>query len=561
MSNLTRDAARSRKLAESEKSTSCAWTDVQKAEERRGVLTDGVIHAAAFDEARTLYDKGLWTQACAANDDAARAAAADEAAPTATVLAAYACAQTGRRAAAIGLYERFVERYGGSREIEALSGSAREQRIRELGATYDALSAAYCELFAFDKAAQSFARTAIDGHIDDARRAAAAHSAMLIYEGLGDRDGIVAMHGVLMDPRLRVDAQKRAEAEYIEATFDYEHYVRSGDDGARRRAIAALVRFHESARGRPEAAPYALEAAYRVARLTRGAADRDDGGHDSSGSRREVRPSGRWWKAVVADWEVLASQPSSPFRATAAPYAQYGAEAEFTLIDDALRDTFAAPRNRRPYEGTVAQVSQQVARDLEEAAKTWAPRLRHVAVYGSLEWAAAATAREGSLYDTIRAGLDAASPMYFTPRQETVFARLRAVAHRLASSGQVTQADAVEQQIAGAQEEIRDAWREAKQRYLDACTRRMMDKYVTAVAVARSHSVDNPFIRDALGRLAYYGDYLGDDAVRAYVEEIADPNEPGRKLTYADGEFLRWRPGVIATPAPDGRPAPLPAPP
>jgi tetratricopeptide (TPR) repeat protein len=542
MSNLARDAVRSRELAKAEKSTSCAWTDAQKAEERLGGLTDGVIHAAAFDEARNLYEQGRWTQACDADDAAAREAPEDEAAPTATLLAAYACAQAGRRAAAIGLYERFVERYGRGREIDALSGSARERRIRELGVTYDALSAAYCEIFAFDKAAQSFARTAIDGHVDDARRAAAARSAMVIYEDLGDRDGVVAMRTALTDPRLRIDARKRAEAEYVEASFDYERYVRSGDDGARQRAILSLVRFHEIARSRPEAAPYALEAAYRVARLTSGPVD-------------------RWWKAVVADWEALASQPSSAVRATDAPYAQYGAEAEFTLIDNALRYGFDGPRNRPRYQGTVAQVSQQVARDLEQVAKAWAPRLHHVAVYGSLEWAAAATAREGSLYDAIRVGLDAVSPVYFTPQQETVFARLKAAAERLASSGQPTQADALEQQIGGTQEEVRDAWRIAKQRYLDACTRRMMDKYVTAAAVARSHSVDHPVVRDALGRLAYYGDYLGDDVMRTYVEEIADPSEAGRKLTYTDGEFLRWRPGVIATPPPEGRSAPLPAPP
>jgi hypothetical protein len=87
----------------------------------------------------------------------------------------------------------------------------------------------------------------------------------------------------------------------------------------------------------------------------------------------------------------------------------------------------------------------------------------------------------------------------------------------------------------------------------------MIAKYVTAALTARKYNVKDLAVQSAVGRLAYFTDYLGDDKMKAYVENTQDPVDSNSKLVYTTGEFLQWRSGVVATPPPDGEPAPLPA--
>jgi hypothetical protein len=255
-----------------------------------------------------------------------------------------------------------------------------------------------------------------------------------------------------------------------------------------------------------------------------------------------------WLRTTVADWESLASQPDGSKLATQAPYSDYGAEAEFALVDEEIREGFDFATGHHRYRGTVAQVREQVERDREEVSRNWKPRLDHVArTYGSFRWAAAATAREGSLYDAIRTGLDMAVPEYFTRAQSALFARLENMAARLAASGREAEAEAIRDRVASTQQQVRDAWHATKQRTLDDCARPMIGKYATAVVAARAADVTGPTIAYAVARLAHYTDYLGDDAMKRYVESTPDPADPTRTLTYAEGQFLRWRPGVAAT--------------
>jgi tetratricopeptide (TPR) repeat protein len=523
MSNLSKDAARSRALAEAEKARPCAFTEAQKEEERHGTLTDRVLETEAFDRARALYEKGLWKQACEANEAAARAAPSHDAAPEATRLAASACAQDGQPRREIDLHETFVARYGSREAVEALEPRAREQRLRELGQAYDAVSSAHYRIFAFAGAADSFARTAADERMDVARRSAAARNAMTMYASLGERERAAAMHRLLVDPALHLHPAERIEVDYLAASLD----------GAPRRAIAALARFHDEVKNRPEGARLALEAAHRVATMMRDERD----------------PAARTWlRTTVADWEYFQAHPARTVHATDAPYADYGAEAEYALADEAIREGFDFATGHHRYRGTVTQVRKQVGDDLEEVARRWKPLLDHVArTYGSLTWATAATAREGSLYDAIRTGLDQAVPDYFSREQTTLFSRLEATAARLAAAGQPAQADALRERVAETQQQVRDAWHAVKERTLEASTRSMIGKYATAAVVARDRDVTTPAVRDAIARLAHYTDYLGDAAMKRHVEATPDPAQPARSLVYADGEFLRWQPGVGVT--------------
>jgi hypothetical protein len=537
MSNLQNDIVRSRALARAEKAASCAWTEAQKDEERRGVLTDRVLVAADFEEARALYERRDWTRACAANEAAQLSRPAYEQAPGATLLAASACALSDDPRRAVDLYERFLTDYGSDAALAPLSDKTRDKRVRDLGLAYDGLANAYHTLFAFADTARILARTATDARLDGAHRANAARSALLLYSSMGDRDGAGAMRAVLVDGGVDVTPAARLEAEYLDASFDYTRWKAAPDDGpARRRATTALSRFHERASGNPAGARFALEAAHRLAEM-----QRDGGGP-------ELR---RWWAAAIADWESLDKHPDGSARATDAPYADYAAEAEFALVDAGLRADFDFDTGHHRYGGPVADVTARIDSDLEQARRTWMPRLDRVAQrYGSLRWAAAATAREGSLYDAIRSGIDQAAPKYFTPAQRALLDRLERAATLLDRGGRAQEAEAIRARIADFETQVRDAWRAVKERYLDACNRPMIGRYATAAVVLRAHSTKDPVVDGAVARLAFYTERLGDEAMRHYVEATPDPAHAGKTLAYADGEFERWSAGVVGTGVP-----------
>jgi tetratricopeptide (TPR) repeat protein len=580
MSNLSRHAARSRALALAEKKQSCAFTREQKDEESR--LTDGVLETVSFDEALAAYEKAraapaspgrreLWVRAAAMNEAAQRAAPAHDEAPRAALIAASAYQQAGDAKKAIDLYELYVASYGGDDALARLQSGetdpathakvgpwpeAYKQRVADLGRAREALSGAYAGIFAYDKAAASYASLATNARLDEGLRVASARAAMVLYSTLGDRDDMLAMHAVLVDPKMQPSPETRVEADFVKAGFEYERWIAagghdSGDSGdaaaLRRSAVAALVRFHDEVRGKPEGARRALEAAHRVATMMRA-------GNDAH--------LAAWLRTTVADWDYFDAHSQTAretARATDAPFADWGAQADFELVDRELRSGFDTAAGRPRYRGTVLDVSKQVDADLDAVNKKWKGMLDRVAQrYDSFEWATAATAREGSLYDTIRTGLDLVSPVYFTPQQTALFDKLNALANRLAAAGNVGTASSIQQKVADMQQQVRDAWRVRKDAYFAQCNQPMIRLYATAVVAARKNDLSDSTVHDALSRLAYYTGYLGDDVMKPLVEATRDPTDASRMLAYTDGMFLRWRPGIAATPPPSGQPAPLP---
>ena len=169
--------------------------------------------------------------------------------------------------------------------------------------------------------------------------------------------------------------------------------------------------------------------------------------------------------------------------------------------------------------------------------------------YGSFEWAAAATARIGTLYDSIRTGLDLVVPKYFTP---TAGRAARQAAERSPTSStrrvRATRPTRCQQAIDDTKDAVRSKWRATKDQYLEVCNQKMVGKYVTAALIARKYNVKDPAVQNAVARLAFFTDYLGDDKMKAYVENTPDPLDPNSKLVYVNGEFLQWRSGVVTTP-------------
>jgi hypothetical protein len=228
-----------------------------------------------------------------------------------------------------------------------------------------------------------------------------------------------------------------------------------------------------------------------------------------------------WFRTTIADWEFLQLHPHGQsgqpvtITWTDTPYSDYAAEADFTLLDAALRVSFDFATGHHHYAGTASAVVRAAQKDLAEARDTWAPRLERVAKrYGSPEWAAASMARLGSLYDSVWTGVHLALP------------------------GSINE-------------------------NLEDCEQNLISKYAMAVFLARKHDVVNAFVKSAAARLADFTDSMGDAKMKSYVEATPDPtNNTGLfRLAYTPGEFLQWRSGVLAAALPSGLPAPLPPPP
>jgi hypothetical protein len=277
-----------------------------------------------------------------------------------------------------------------------------------------------------------------------------------------------------------------------------------------------------------------------------------------------------WFKTTITDWEYFKSYPlavagaggkaGGRITSTDAPYSDYGGEADFTLVDEQVKSEFDYASGHHHYAGNVVDVTKSLDKDLGEAEKKWRPMLEHVATeYGSFEWAAAATARIGTLYDSIRTGLDLVAPNYFTPQQDALLKKLQNVADKLNDAGQADKADQVQKSIDDTKDAVRSKWRATKDQYLEVCNQKMVGKYVTAALIARKYNVKDTAVQNAVARLAFFTDYLGDDKMKPYVENTPDPSDPNSKLVYANGEFLQWRSGVVSTPPANGQPAPLPA--
>jgi tetratricopeptide (TPR) repeat protein len=578
MSNLQKDAARSRALAEAEANHSCAFTAEEKSESKD--FTKVVLQNAAYEDANKIFKQAqdappgpqkdaLWRKAGKMYEDALRAAPGHKDAPAAAINSAFCYKQVGEFNRAIDLYNLFIDNYGKEDTMQLLQkGDGKKvppdpeqykERVKYLGMAYDALSSTYYGFFAYQKAAESFGKIATNPRFDDERRATAARVAMVLYSNLGDRGNMNKMYGILVDPRNHLSPDKRADADYLKASFDYGQWNPTGGDSggngaARAQAITTLTQFHTQNHNKPESARFELEAAYRIAKMMQSAND---------------TTYHNWMKTVIADWEFFKSHPASlttpdgktaQIQASDAPFSDYGGEADFTLVDEQVHASFDYSTNHHHYTGAVGDVLKAVDKDLGDAEKTWRPQLEQVAQrYGSFEWAAAATARIGSLYDSIRTGLDLVVPKYFTPQQEALLNKLQKIADQLNAAGQTDKADKIQQQIDDTKDQVRTKWREQKDKYLEVCNQKMVGRYVTAALIARKYNVKNAAVQNAVARLAFFSDYLGDDKMKAYVQNTPDPLSTGTNLVYVSGEFLQWRAGVVTTPAANGAPAPLPA--
>ncbi len=594
MSNIQNNTERSKMLAAAEQKKSCAVSDLQKEEDKKGELTTNVLINASFEDANKAYEAAknapegpekakLWEKAAKMYEMALRAAPAHKDAPAAAINSAYCYKQIGKFNEAIDLYNLFINSYGSdailnrldhggidpeTKQKVAADPKQYKERIDYLGKAYDALSTTYYGFFAYQQAAQSFAKIAMNPRFDDDRRSNAANIALTLDSNLGDRADMNKMYDVLVDPKMRLDADKRAQADYLKASFDYGQWnpnagESAANSAARSQAVSSLSQYHDAARGKPAAARYALEAAYRIAKMEQAAGD--------PGFRN-------WLHTVVTDWEYFKNNPATmtsgdkktTITAADPPFNNYAGEADYTLVDEKVHAEWDYDTGHHRYKGTVVEVKKAVDKDLADL-KKWQDELLRVNKTYKGASQVSALARIGTLYDSVRTGLDLAAPSYVSPETNAKLAKFQKLADLL-DSGKLKDADCqaqlhvscanagdmIQQQIDSTKDALRSAWRGTKDDYLKQITQEMVNDYAGAAVLARNLNLKDAAVQNGVARLAYFTDYLGDSTMGSYVQKAPDPQNPGTTLAYVPGEFTRWRSGVLGTPPPSGEPAPLP---
>jgi hypothetical protein len=577
MSNKSGDTERSRQLATAQKEHSCAVSAEQEA--KAGLIVNPTLQEAAYVKAREKFKEAqqapdgpeknkLWREAAGLYEAALSAAPARDEAPEAAMNAAYAYKQVGDFNHAIELYNKFITEYGSEERLNGLQkGDAKAktqpdpkkyaERLQYLNDAYDALGTTYYSFFNYQRAAETKEKVSTNERFDEKKRKDAATDAMTLYNALGQRDKMLAQYKILT--KLHPSADEQSKADYRVAEYDYQQWNdKAGDTGANRQARIsaeqALMGFYNQNKAKSSAAKFALESAYRVARLKKTAGD---GGYH------------QWFKTTITAWEFLdrAGAPSKDGKKDSQlpPYADYGAEAEFTLLDEEIHEKYDYDTGHHHYAGTVPDILGQYDPktgknikkgkyqiDAEDADK-YDKALEHISrTYPSLEWVPAAIARQGSLYDSLRTGLYNTVPpalKFFTPQQEALLKRLE-------NSGR----DDLAEQADNLRSTVKEGWRAKTEAELNGSDTLMVRRYATAVTLARKYNVRSAWVSRAIARLAYYTDIIGDAKMREYTTGTNDPTDPNKqgKLDYKDGQFVQSRPGLTAVPPGEAKAEPLP---
>lgn len=219
------------------------------------------------------------------------------------------------------------------------------------------------------------------------------------------------------------------------------------------------------------------------------------------------------------------------------------AEGDFRMLDAQISKGFDYDTGHHHYKGTVVEVVKKYQGDAVDA-KKWYDKLQHIIdEYVSPEWTTAAVARQGSLYDSLRTGLYNTRPpelQMFDKKTE----KLLEQAENSDNPELQEKADAV-------RVKVQEAWRAKRDQELDSADRVMIDRYATAIVLARRYNVTNGEVTRAIRRLAFMTEVIGEAKLAQYASGVKD-------LGYTPGMFTKMRPGMVTAPKPEPMPDPLP---
>ena len=594
MAAVTRDADKAAKLAEAEKTHTCAVNPEQAA--KSGGILKPIGQEAAYVKARKKFEeaceapigqpcknpdapqkKPTWREAGALYEAALEAAPARDEAPEGAMNAAYAYKQVGEYNKAIALYNKFISEYGSDERLNALQkGDPKaktgpdpkkyNERLKYLGDAYDALGTTYYSFFNYQRAAETYEKVSQNPRFEEKKRRDASKNAMILYANMNQREKMLTEYRLFTS--LHPTPEDKANADYLVGSFYYKQWdPKGGDTGTNRQtrlqAEQGLIDYYQTNRNNPGAGKFVVEAAYGVGRMKKSAGD--------TGYRA-------WFGQTVTAWEAYnrggAKTKEGKSEAQLPPYADYAAEAAFTLLDEKITAEFDDPAkhkyservpeifgevetgpDKKPKMGPdgkpVMKTKGRYIKNAEEANK-WYAQLDEQVIkkYESVDWVPAAIARQGAIYDTLRTGLyNTVKVKLFTPQFEQALATMR-------NSGRddlMNRADEIE-------DLAKDYWRKKKQQELDDADTLMVRRYATAVALGRRFNVKNQHVTRALARLAYFTDIIGDAKMAAAVTSTPDPTTKGAtKLSYTPNMYVQTRSGLTALPPASGAQTPLPA--
>ena len=624
MANLTGDSNRSTELANAEKAHSCAMTPEQMAEEPT-IINPTLIRAnytLAFATLKKAQDApagdaktALWKLAAGQFEAALTADPYDDDAPAGAMDSAYCYKQLADSDDAVRMYKLFIAKYGGDDILNALKNGGPDprdpkktipaddakyrERLGYLRLANSELSNTYYQFFDYPNAANAYATIAGNARFDEpatqknpdgsttplsdgnAWRQASAQNALILYQLLGDKKHMDSVFG-MMKSKLSLTPEHLGDANFREAEYNYLQWDPNQPDSganqnARYSAQSSLQQYYLANSTTPASAKYALQAAYQVAKMMQ------TGGDASYHT---------WFSHTIDAWKFFKNNPSSTSKASDPPYNDYGAEAEFTLADEDIKKSFDYETGHHNYSGQINDVKTQYDKDTKELVNVWKPRMDAVIVYQSKIWLPAAWARTGTLFDSLRQGLDNYAPVYFDAALQNKINTLLAwppcqgatncvvlppIPGLLPQGGSWADGSSAVTAINVA---ARQVWHTFWDAQMDQLTQTMISNYATSAWFARKANVKNDAVRNGINRLALYSsrDDFKDGAqfpMSKYVGNTNDPFDPNAncvpsagttcptpaKLVYTDGMFLHWRNGMDADPSRkvNGTPTALPA--
>jgi hypothetical protein len=254
-----------------------------------------------------------------------------------------------------------------------------------------------------------------------------------------------------------------------------------------------------------------------------------------------------WWERTTREFEHWrANAPlnaDGTSSALGSRQAGFAAEGAYLQLDDGIRRQLDYEAGNLRFTGTPTEVIAQY-QQAAVTAKTWYDALQRVIDdYASPEWATAALARQGSLYDSLRSSLYNLRP----PALRMFDQKTEALLQRALDSEDTS----LQERADALRTSVETSWRERRDQELMAADRVVVDRYARAIVWARRFNVAQPAVVKAIARLAYYTDLLGEEPLRQYTAGVTD-------LGYSEGMFLRIRPGIVASPPVSSLATPLP---
>ncbi len=267
--------------------------------------------------------------------------------------------------------------------------------------------------------------------------------------------------------------------------------------------------------------------------------------HQLAGAKKKAADKGyvTWLKNVVVAWELFDTKgeraPDGASMARQRPFVDYAAEAAFTLVDDDIRQKWGVRSTPKVYAGAIDDIRGKLdpktravvtpgtyTKDAQDADAFDKVLGQISGKYPSALWRVTTLARQGSLYEDLRAGLDA-TPLppagYFTP-QQTVFLTA------LQSSGDTAQLEELRAKAA-------EGWRLWRAQTLLDAEGAMVTRYAAAVFLARKYDVKTVAAASATSGLAHFSEVLGEAKIREYVSATPNPEDTSLKLEYQDGMY------------------------